>query len=99
MAHNIDNRRHRERRHRRAYLKAVRRLNAFDRQAKPGARDQKERFRLWLKRWRARHPEDSRDEAALERIYASENAPAKRTSTGERTAPRKGESVAGQPNR
>jgi hypothetical protein len=73
MAHNIDNRRHRERRHRRAYLKVVRRLDAFDRQSKPGARDQKERYRLWLKRWRARHPEDSRDALALARIYEHEN--------------------------
>jgi hypothetical protein len=55
----------------------VRRLDAFDRHAKPGARDQKERYRLWRKRWRARYPEDSRDALALARIYELESVGAK----------------------
>jgi hypothetical protein len=74
MAHNIDNRTQRERRQRRAYMKAVRRFEAFERQPKSGDRKPAERFRLWLKCWRARHPEDSRDEPALTRVYDSENA-------------------------
>jgi hypothetical protein len=76
MAHNIDNRRQRERRHHRAYMKAVRRLDAFDRQAKPG-KDKAERYRLWLKCWRARHPADARSAEELSRVYEHETAPAK----------------------
>ena len=74
MAHNFDNRRRRELRHRRAYMKAVRRFDAFERQSK---RDPDERFRLWLKCWRAQHPDDSRDEQARTRIYETESAIAK----------------------
>ena len=74
MPHNIDNRRRRERRQSRALQKAVRRFNAFERQPTAGAKNPAERFRLWLKRWRARYPTESRGEEALSRIYKLEHA-------------------------
>jgi hypothetical protein len=73
MAHNNDNRRQRERRHRRAYMKARRRLDAFDRQSKSGKRDAETRFGIWLKGWRARHPDDLRTAEQLDRVYREQN--------------------------
>ena len=75
MAHNIDNRTRRERRHRRAYMKSLRRLDAFDRKAHGGKKDSPERFQIWLKGWRARHPADARSVEALAQVYAVETAP------------------------
>jgi hypothetical protein len=77
MAHNIDNRQRRERRQRRAYMKSLRRLDAFDRKAGAGKKDSPERFQIWLKVWRARHPADARSAEGLARVYAKEIAPPK----------------------
>ena len=69
MPHNVDNRRQRERRLRRAYMKSLRRLDAFDRKAGAGKKDSPERFRIWLKGWRARNPADARSAEDLVTIY------------------------------
>jgi hypothetical protein len=74
MAHNIDNRTQRERRHRRAYMKSLRRLDAFDKNG--GKKDSPERFQIWLKGWRAKHPAEARSVEALAQVYAVETAPA-----------------------
>ena len=74
MAHNIDNRTQRERRQRRAYMKSLRRLDAFDKTG--GKKDSPERFQIWLKGWRAKHPADARTPEQLTRVYKEEISPA-----------------------
>jgi hypothetical protein len=76
MAHNIDNRQKRERRLHRAYTKSLRRLDAFDRK-NVGKKDSPERFQIWLKGWRAKHPADARTPEQLTRVYKEEIAPPK----------------------
>ena len=75
MAHNIDNRTQRERRQRRAYMKSLRRLDAFDKTG--GKKDSPERFQIWLKGWRAKHPADVRTPEQLTRVYKEEITPPK----------------------
>jgi hypothetical protein len=50
-------------------MKSLRRLDAFDRKASAGKKDSPERFRIWLKGWRARHPADARSAEELAPVY------------------------------